>query len=911
MKNKRSHLLITGLIMLISSGLILNSSLSSTFLSTWAQLDEAQVRNDTDERKTQALELAKKLRETKGVKVPNQYIVVLKDSSLASKNIRTLVDDAKSQGAVVRHVYEHAIKGYAIRIPNEQVLDAILKSPRVDYVQPDTQVKAFLQTLPTGVNRVDGDLSTTKSGDGVGSVDVDIAVLDTGIDLNHPDLNVYKHTTFVAGTSSGNDDQGHGTKVAGVAGAKDDSQGVVGLSPGARLWSVKVLDRNGQGFTSDIIAGIDYVTNNAASIEVVNLSFGGPGTDSALHTAIINSVKAGVTYVAAAGNEKADAGSFVPASFSEVIAVSAISDSDGKCGNGDIFASFSNYGSVIDLAAPGVSIKTTSKGGATSSFDGTSASAPHVTGAAALYIALHPDVTPSDVRTALRASGSVPSTVCDGKGHGYFDGDRDSIAEPLLYMASSGGGGSTPVDKTPPTILSTTPASAAKEVSVTSSITAKFSEKVQGNTVTTSTVNLKNSAGASIAGTVSLGTDEVTATFKPSSSLAFSTSYTVTISPSSSASVKDLPGNDMAAKSWSFTTAAAPATSSSCGSNLPISSATASSSQSSFVSSKAIDNNINTMWWSTFSDKPWIKADLGTLKTVCSVAVTWGDTRQYSFVISVSTDGTSFTNVFTGKSKGTSTTAPEKYSFPDKQGRYVKLTITQSHVGATNSITKISEIDIFGGPAGGGATATATGLSTDSDSTKKSIIDSQSQTEHTTDPFITENNESPTTSPTNHSPLAKDDRVSSESNKQILVKVLGNDRDPDGDELTIVSVSSPTKNGGTVTIEDNGTMTFVPATDFTGVDTFSYEVSDGKGKSDKAKASVIVKPVIVVDSKSDKTADRQTENSKKQQTGGEDNVQVQNQPHSVRPSDDDRIEAPNQVQNSVARIINETNNNVR
>ena len=91
------------------------------------------------------------------------------------------------------------------------------RNPSVDYVQPDVKVKAFSQTLPTGVNRVDGDLSATKSGDGTGSVDVDIAVLDTGIDLGHPDLNVYKDTTFVSGTSTGNDDMGHGTSVAGIA----------------------------------------------------------------------------------------------------------------------------------------------------------------------------------------------------------------------------------------------------------------------------------------------------------------------------------------------------------------------------------------------------------------------------------------------------------------------------------------------------------------------------------------------------------------------------------------------------------------------------------------------------------------------------------------------------------------------
>ena len=100
----------------------------------------------------------------------------------------------------MRHTYEHVIKGFAIKVPNERMLDAILKDPRVDYIQPDKVVKAFSQTLPTGVDRTDGDLSTTRSGDGSGAVDVDIAILDTGIDLSHPDLDVFQQTTFVAGT---------------------------------------------------------------------------------------------------------------------------------------------------------------------------------------------------------------------------------------------------------------------------------------------------------------------------------------------------------------------------------------------------------------------------------------------------------------------------------------------------------------------------------------------------------------------------------------------------------------------------------------------------------------------------------------------------------------------------------------
>src|SRR6476620_12313816 len=518
---------------------------------------------DTQKRIDQRLSLAAdKIRKVEGEKVPLQYIVVLKDSNAQSSNVRALADETRVNGTTVRHVYEHALKGFAIKISNERALVALLKNPRVDYIQPDLRVKGFAQSLPTGVDRVDGDLSTAKSGDGGGAVNVDIAIVDTGIDLNHPDLNIYKQTSFVSGTSNGNDDDGHGTLVAGVIAAKDDSPGVVGLAPGGRLWAVKVLDNSGQGFDSDIIAGIDYITANAGEIDVANLSWGGDGPDEALHTAIKNSAAAGVTYVAAAGNDDRDAGGTVPANFPEVITVSAIVDTDGKCGGksststsagkDDTFASFSNYGSVVDLSAPGVLVKTTSMGSSYGTFSGTSASAPHVTGAAALFKSEHPGASPSDVRNALINAGSAPSTSCDGKGHGYFTGDPDNIHEPLLYVGKPT---NTVTDATPPTITTYTPVAGASNVVTSSQITATFSEPVQASTVSTSTFVVKNSAGSSIAGTVSLtGTENPSATFTPSSSLAFSSSYTATIS-----NVNDLAGNTMSpSKSWSFMTAADP-----------------------------------------------------------------------------------------------------------------------------------------------------------------------------------------------------------------------------------------------------------------------------------------------------------------------------------------------------------------
>jgi subtilisin family serine protease len=374
--------------------------------------------------------------------IPNQYIVVLKPGTVSAQS-ESMAAEAKIAGANIIHTYENTIKGYTIRVPNQSALAAIQSDPRVDFVEQDQKMTIFQQALPAGVDRVDGDRSSAISGNGIGAVDADIAIIDSGIDLTHPDLNVYRDVSFVYGANSGNDDNGHGTHVAGIAAAKDNLQGVVGIAPGARLWAVKVMDSTGSGLTSTIIAGIDYVTQHANEIDVANLSFGCKCHSNALDLAIHNSVAAGITYVVSAGNSASDASAFSPSNHPDVISVSAIADSDGKCGglgpstkygNDDTFASFSNYGSVVDLAAPGVNIYSTYKGGTYATLSGTSMASPHVTGAAALYKYSHLGASPSEVKQALMGMGSSPSTVCDGNGHGYFSGDPDNIHEPLLYV---------------------------------------------------------------------------------------------------------------------------------------------------------------------------------------------------------------------------------------------------------------------------------------------------------------------------------------------------------------------------------------------------------------------------------------------------------------------------------------------
>ena len=381
-----------------------------------------------------------KLRQVLAETIPHQYIVVLKNG--VTENPQSVALQAISKGALVPFVYNNAIKGFAITIANKLVLNAILSNPSVDFVEPDIKVQAFSSAVSTGYSRVGGPLLVLDGSHPQVSVNAGIAIIDTGIDPTHPELNVYKQVSFVPGTSTANDDNGHGTAVAGIV-AAEGRVGAVGIAPGARLWAVKVLDRTGTGSMSSIIEGIDYVAQNAGQIDTANLSFGCKCTSSALDTAINNAVADGVTFVVAAGNSGEDASLWSPASNPNVITVAAIADSDGKCGGlgpqtpygpDDSLASFSNFGSKVTIAAPGVNIHTTYIGSSYATLSGTSVAAPFVTGAAALYHSLHPTASPAQVRNALVSLGSTAATPCNGDGQGYFNNPNGS--EPLLYIGS-------------------------------------------------------------------------------------------------------------------------------------------------------------------------------------------------------------------------------------------------------------------------------------------------------------------------------------------------------------------------------------------------------------------------------------------------------------------------------------------
>lgn len=360
--------------------------------------------------------------------IPDQYIVVLNEGvSNPGNTARALA----AQNAVnLGHVYTTSLRGFSFR-GSAAAAQALARNPNVAYVEADVQAQAINQELVSGVARIGADFNAVANIDGVDDrVDVDVAILDTGIDVNHPDLNVVGGRRFYSITggrpknrgsfedNNFDDDAGHGTHVAGTVAALDNDIGVVGVAPGARLWAVKVLDSSGSGSFSDVIAGIEYVTNNAA-IEVVNMSLSGQGSLNSLRTAIQNSVAAGVVYIVAAGNDGRDVygndGVFgtsddvIPASYPEVAAISAMGDTDGQPGGigadtsystaDDAFASFTNFsasvipgnpvnspGAAIDIAGPGVDITSTYIGGTYAIASGTSMASPHVAGLAALEI---------------------------------------------------------------------------------------------------------------------------------------------------------------------------------------------------------------------------------------------------------------------------------------------------------------------------------------------------------------------------------------------------------------------------------------------------------------------------------------------------------------------------------------------
>lgn len=395
-----------------------------------------------------------------GDPIPNQYIVVLKEKALGANSATPTAPDKVEQlmsrvglphaGPDI-HTYRNALSGFAAKLTKEQLAElttapevAIIEQDRRVFIDPLSENEPSHEPtseLPRGVHRIDGQLS--KTAQTMGGVNADVAVLDTGINLKHSDLNVVSNVSFVKGAGWGDDDNGHGSHVVGTIAARADGKGVTGVAPGARLWAVKVLNAEGSGQMSDVVAGLDYVTKHADKIEVANMSLGGKFHSDVLDNAISAAVDAGVSIVVAAGNSNQDASDFSPANHPRVLAVSAVADSDGKGGGlggvlrgnpDDTLANFSNFGEKVRIAAPGVGIESTWMADGDEPFmfntlSGTSMASPHVAGAAALIKAAHPEMKPADVYKAIIDAAKPQADPNYG-----FKGDRDKFPEPMLYV---------------------------------------------------------------------------------------------------------------------------------------------------------------------------------------------------------------------------------------------------------------------------------------------------------------------------------------------------------------------------------------------------------------------------------------------------------------------------------------------
>ncbi|KFZ78378.1 peptidase S8 [Amycolatopsis sp. MJM2582] len=332
--------------------------------------------------------------------VADSYIVVLKDGSTADKPSLA----SKFGGAIGRQ-YTQGISGFSVALKERQA-KRLAADPAVAFVEQNKVLRAeATQTNPPswGLDRIDQrdlpldskyNYSTTAS-------NVNVYVLDTGIRATHTDFGgrVKQGYDFVDNDTNADDGYGHGTHVAAtIAGAK------YGVAKGASLYPVRVLGSDGSGTTAGVISGVDWITKNAKKPAVANASLGG-GASTALDTAVRNSIKSGVTWTIAAGNSNVNAANTSPARVTEALTVAAADRTDRR-------ASFSNYGSVVDLFAPGVSITSAWKDNDTATYtgNGTSFAAPHVAGAAALYLSTHTGATAAQVAQAL-ISASTPGKV--------------------------------------------------------------------------------------------------------------------------------------------------------------------------------------------------------------------------------------------------------------------------------------------------------------------------------------------------------------------------------------------------------------------------------------------------------------------------------------------------------------------
>ncbi|HEY2963183.1 MAG TPA: S8 family peptidase, partial [Pyrinomonadaceae bacterium] len=356
--------------------------------------------------------LGKFRRQRADKRIPDQYIVVLKNNvaDVESEAVRLSRDfGGDRQGG---HTYEHAIKGFSVRLPEERAAK-LAEDPRVAFVEEDGVVGLVTtQTGATwGLDRIDqrdlpldGNYNYNATGVGVKAY-----IIDTGIRATHTQLagRVISGFTAINDGLGTNDGNGHGTHVSGTVGGT-----TYGVAKNVTLVAVRVLDSSGNGTNSGVISGVDFVTGDhqAGQPAVANMSLGG-GVSSALDTAVTNSINDGVTYAIAAGNSNVDACTTSPARVSSAITVGATTINDAR-------ASFSNFGPCLDIFAPGNNITSSwnTSDTATNTISGTSMATPHVAGVAALFLETNPTASPATVTAAIVNNATLNKVTSPGTG---------------------------------------------------------------------------------------------------------------------------------------------------------------------------------------------------------------------------------------------------------------------------------------------------------------------------------------------------------------------------------------------------------------------------------------------------------------------------------------------------------------
>jgi subtilisin family serine protease len=399
-----------------------------SFLAITACGDMSGQDVQVDEPKQEISQVSQLLRAKRPI--PGQYIVVLKDTAAQVGAESIGQEMALKHGGQVFHTYRKALNGFAIRMPEARV-QQLLADDRVAYVEEDSVVEAIAFQSPAtwGIDRTDQralPLSNSYDNNNVTASNVHAYIIDTGVRLTHTEFSGRMGNGHDAVTTGGNanDCHGHGTHVAGtVAGT------TYGLAKMATVHPVRVLDCQGSGTNAGVIAGMDWVAQNHIKPAVANMSLGG-GASQAVDDAVTRMHNAGVVVAVAAGNDNSNACNYSPARAPAAITVGSTTNTDAR-------SSFSNFGTCLDIFAPGSNITSAwmTNDTSTNTISGTSMASPHVAGVAALFLSVNPTASPTQVRDALVANATTGVVTSPGT----------SSPNVLLYSAfiTGGGGGDT------------------------------------------------------------------------------------------------------------------------------------------------------------------------------------------------------------------------------------------------------------------------------------------------------------------------------------------------------------------------------------------------------------------------------------------------------------------------------------